>query len=54
MRKFRGSWYHIEVKNPDNVSKGIKSVAVDGRLHQSQLIPVFDDGENHFVEIIMG
>ena len=30
-RKFRGAEYHITVKNPDGVCKGIQSITVDGR-----------------------
>lgn len=30
-RRFRGAEYHITVKNPDGVCKGIKSVTVDGQ-----------------------
>jgi cellobiose phosphorylase len=53
-RKFRGSWYQIEVKNPHNVAKGIHSITVDGSPIEGQLIPAFHDGRKHFVEIIMG
>lgn len=53
-RHFRNAVYQIEVKNPENVNKGVKSVAVDGKPFASKLIPVFNDGERHLVEIIMG
>jgi cellobiose phosphorylase len=53
-RKFRDAIYTIEVRNPENVSKGIKSVKVDGKPHAGSLIPVFGDGQAHDVEIIMG
>ncbi|MBI3242540.1 MAG: glycosyl transferase family 36 [Chloroflexi bacterium] len=53
-RKFRNALYKIDVKNPENVSKGVKSVAVDGRILDGKLIPVFNDGQTHIVEIIMG
>lgn len=53
-RQFRNAVYQIEVKNPENVNKGVKSVAVDGKPFASKLIPVFNDGERHLVEIIMG
>lgn len=54
MRQFRNAMYQIEVKNPENVNKGVKSVTVDGKPIESKLIPVFNDGERHLVEIIMG
>ncbi len=30
-RKFRGATYHIEVENPDSVSRGVKYIRVDGK-----------------------
>jgi len=53
-RKFRNAKYEIDVKNPEHVNNGVKSVAVDGKTHESNVIPVFDDGQTHIVEIIMG
>ncbi|HNB51692.1 MAG TPA: glycosyl transferase family 36 [Anaerolineales bacterium] len=53
-RKFRNAWYHIEVKNPEHVHKGVQSVKVDGTHLERPLIPVFQDGQTHTVEIIMG
>ncbi len=46
-RKFRGSTYQIDVKNPAGVSKGIKEVFVDGKAHSSSLLPLFGDGLEH-------
>jgi cellobiose phosphorylase len=53
-RKFRNAFYHIEVKNPGHVNKGVKSLFVDGKSVKGQVIPVFDDGNEHLVEIILG
>jgi cellobiose phosphorylase len=53
-RKFRGATYLIEVVNPDGKSKGVQKVTVDGKLHKSNLIPVFGDGKEHKVNIILG
>ena len=53
-RKFRGALYEIEVKNPNGVSKGVKEVIVDGRSQTSNVIPLFEDGEEHGVVVIMG
>lgn len=53
-RKFRNALYSIEVRNPENVSKGVKSVTVDGRALEGQVIPVFNDGQAHIVKVIMG
>lgn len=53
-RKFRNSQYEIEVKNPDRMNKGVKSMIVDGIQCQGQVIPEFNDGQKHFVEVVMG
>jgi len=53
-RKFRGALYEIEVKNPNGVSKGVKEVIVDGLSQTSNVIPLFEDGEEHAVVVIMG
>jgi cellobiose phosphorylase len=53
-RKFRGATYQIEVVNPDGKSKGIKDVTIDGLPHKSNLIPVFRDGKEHKVKVVMG
>lgn len=54
VRKFRGSVYEIHVKNPDHVSKGLKSLFVDGKEIIGNLLPVFQDGKVHAIEAIMG
>lgn len=53
-RKFRGCTYNISVKNPDHVSKGIKSVVCDGVKVNGNVLPVFAEGTEHEVEVIMG
>jgi cellobiose phosphorylase len=53
-RKFRGAEYHIQVKNPKNVSAGVQYVIVDGDALPNPLIPAFGDGQLHHVEIILG
>ncbi len=53
-RIFRGAKYRIEIRNPDHVSKGIKLLTVDGRETEGNVIPVFDTGTEHKVEVIMG
>ncbi len=52
-RKFRGATYRIEVSNPDGKSKGISEVWVDGKIHPSNHIPVFGDGKEHFVKVVL-
>ncbi len=42
-RSFRGTTYHIEVKNPDHVQKGIKELWVDKQLIPGNTIPISKD-----------
>ena len=44
----------INVNNPNHVSKGVKSVLVDGNPIAGQIIPVFQDGREHSVEVVLG
>lgn len=53
-RKFRGAWYEITVTNPSHVSKGIRSITIDGRAFEDHLLPAYQDGQTHRVEIILG
>lgn len=52
-RKYRGSVYHIEVKNPEHVSKGVKRVLVDGEVYEGALLPL-DERKEYQVEVVMG
>jgi cellobiose phosphorylase len=38
-RVFRGRTLHIEVKNPAGVSRGVKSLTIDGRPVDGSLLP---------------
>ncbi|MDG5816339.1 hypothetical protein QA601_14685 [Chitinispirillales bacterium ANBcel5] len=53
-RVFRGSTYNINVKNPDHVSKGVKTITVNGKEIEGNIIPVYNDNAVHTVEVIMG
>ena len=53
-RKFRKDTFNITVKNPNHVSKGVKSVICDGKAIDGNVIPVFNDGAEHEVEVILG
>lgn len=54
VRKFRGATYNITVKNPEHICKGIKSVAVNGEIVGSNILPVFPKGSEVSVEVVMG
>ena len=53
-RKFRGNTYNITITNPEHISKGIKSVTCDGVKVSGNVLPVFDAGTEHTVEVVMG
>jgi len=52
-RKFRGAVYEIHVKNPRGVSKGIKSITIDGREIVGNILPILP-GKKHVVKVVMG
>ena len=54
-RKFRGSLFNISYENPDKVQKGVKSITVDGKAVEGNMIPAaLCDGKAHDVKVIMG
>ena len=53
-RKFRNNTYNITFKNPEHVSKGVKSVVVDGVKINGNVLPVFEAGTEHEVEVVLG
>jgi len=53
-RKFRDDTYLIEILNPEGKSKGIKEVMIDGKPYTSNLLPVFGDGAEHKVKVVIG
>ncbi|MBQ8148444.1 MAG: glycosyl transferase [Lachnospiraceae bacterium] len=53
-RQFRNATYNITVSNPSHVCKGVKSVTVDGNAIEGNVLPVFSDGKEHAVEVVLG
>jgi cellobiose phosphorylase len=53
-RVFRGATYKIRVKNPYHVCRGVRSLVVDGKPISGHVLPVFDDGKQHEVELTLG
>ena len=53
-RKFRGATYKITIKNPNNVSKGVAKILVDGNELIGSILPIYNDGKTHKVEVLMG
>ena len=53
-RTYRGNTYNITIKNPGHISKGVKTVTVDGKEINGNILPVSDKGTTHTVEVVMG
>jgi hypothetical protein len=51
---FRGATYHIEVRNPRHVSKGIRQASLDGHLLSNGSIPIEAPGTDHRVIVELG
>ena len=54
-RKFRGNTYHITVRNPAHVQKGVTKLIVDCAAIDGNMIPATDvKGCDIMVEVTMG
>jgi cellobiose phosphorylase len=53
-RHFRGAIYQIDFRNPHAVEYGVKSMTMDGKPVQGNLLPVLSDGKTHAVEVVIG
>ena len=53
-RAYREGVYHISVKNPDHVEKGVKKMIVDGKEIAGNVIPYNKGQKEYQVEVIMG
>ena len=53
-RIFRDAVYHIQIKNPSNVQKGITHLNVDGKEIDGNMIPYEADKKEYFVTAYMG
>ena len=54
IRLFRGVKYHITVKNPEGVSKGVKRLLINGKLIKGNLIPYRAEDQKVEVTVILG
>ena len=52
-REFRGAMYEIQVRNPQHVSRGVKSVVVNGTEITGNVVPVYHAGL-HRVVVVLG
>ena len=53
-RRFRGAVYNIVITNPEHVCRGVKTVTVDGKAIEGNVLPVFGDGQTHQVQVVLG
>ncbi len=53
-RKFRGVVYNIHFSNPQKVSRGIVAIVVDGKKIWGNILPMFESGTIHEVNVEMG
>ncbi|GAA0134077.1 glycosyl transferase [Paenibacillus sp. YSY-4.3] len=53
-RVFRGDTFEISIKNPSHVSKGVKSITIDGKAIEGNVIAPIGDGRTHQVEVVLG
>jgi len=53
-RRYRRATYEITVENPDHVCQGVREIEVDGRRHDSYLLPVFPPAETHAIRLVLG
>jgi cellobiose phosphorylase len=52
-RTFRGARYHIQISNPEHISKAKVTISVDGEKIAGQILPLFSDDKVHKVEVIL-
>lgn len=53
-RRFRGAVYHIEVKNPNHLEKGVSSLLVDGEKVDGNVVPFVEGKKEYHVTAVMG
>jgi cellobiose phosphorylase len=53
-RKFRGVTYNIKVVNEQHINKGVAKVTIDGKVLNSNLLPIFEKGAKVSVLVEMG
>ncbi len=52
-RKFRGATYDISVRNPHHVSKGVKSIILNGNPIEGNVLPIMPEGSINKVEVTL-
>lgn len=52
-RRFRGAIYHIEVRNPQHVQRGVARLEIDGKPVEANVLPAVDKGAVVEVKCVM-
>jgi cellobiose phosphorylase len=52
-RHFRNSEYIISVRNPEALEHGNVEITADGEKLSGSIIPVYDDGGRHFIDVLI-
>jgi cyclic beta-1,2-glucan synthetase len=52
--RYQSTVYHIRVKNPEGVQRGVKQVTLDGKVLDNKAIPLVDDRQPHQVQVLLG
>ncbi len=52
-RTFRGARYHVTIENPEGKQTGVRSITLDGKPVEGNILPILDDGELHEVKVRM-
>ena len=53
-RKFRDADYTIRIENPDHVSKGVRSITLNGKRIEGNLVPAQPAGSHNEVVVTLG
>ncbi len=53
-RKFRGANLEIQVENPHRVCRGVRKMEVDGHTIEGNLLPIFEPGAFHKINVVLG
>jgi cellobiose phosphorylase len=52
-REYMGATYQVNYSNPDGKESGVKEIKVDGKIIEGNVLPPFEAGTVHEVEVIM-
>lgn len=53
-RTFRGAVYLIDVKNPNGKNCGVKSIVVNGKKIEGNVVPPLAKSKTHQIEVVLG